>query len=228
MDYQTAIDTLAYIQRHPGHATQKVHGHRYGAGGERLEPGKYKIKDIVKGSKGKSSSKIEAKQSNIKGSGTEAQKATADQIISKIPKSLLTDKNGKSTYNSIEVEDSRFVRNPQTGKQINGVYEISSGHVMVAGKNPEFAQAVAHEVSHSIFESNNPLISKTATALTNRYNELKKKPGFWSGITQYSGVHPKEFQAEVFGFYVAKPKTLKKRDPVSFQIMEDLFKSANP
>lgn len=43
----------AMVYRHPGHATQKVHGRRYGASGEVLETGKYKRKDVVKGAKGK-------------------------------------------------------------------------------------------------------------------------------------------------------------------------------
>ena len=29
-DYQQAIDLLAFVQRHPGHASQKPHGRRYG------------------------------------------------------------------------------------------------------------------------------------------------------------------------------------------------------
>jgi len=51
-DYQQAIDILAFIQRHPGHASQKPHGRRYGASGEALPAG-HKRKDVVKGNKGK-------------------------------------------------------------------------------------------------------------------------------------------------------------------------------
>lgn len=43
----------AMIYRHPGHGSQKVHGNRFGASGEKLEPGKYKKQDVVKGNKGK-------------------------------------------------------------------------------------------------------------------------------------------------------------------------------
>lgn len=54
-DYRQAIDLLAFIQRHPGHASQKPHGRRYGASGEVLAKG-YKKKDVVRGNKGKGGS----------------------------------------------------------------------------------------------------------------------------------------------------------------------------
>lgn len=47
-EYQQAIDLLAFIQRHPGHASQKPHGRRYGASGEVLPSG-HKRKDVVTG-----------------------------------------------------------------------------------------------------------------------------------------------------------------------------------
>lgn len=40
------VDVL--VIKHPGHASQKVHGHRYGAGGDKLEAG-HKRKDVVSG-----------------------------------------------------------------------------------------------------------------------------------------------------------------------------------
>lgn len=59
----------AMVYRHPGHATQKVHGRRYGASGEVLETGKYKRKDVVKGAKGKGSTKEATKPPTKKETG---------------------------------------------------------------------------------------------------------------------------------------------------------------
>lgn len=45
---QDATNLIAMIYRHPGHPSQKVHGHRYGTGGDLLGTG-HKKKDVVAG-----------------------------------------------------------------------------------------------------------------------------------------------------------------------------------
>jgi hypothetical protein len=67
----------ALVLRHPGHASQKPHGRRYGAGGEVLPKG-HKRGDAVKGGKsGGGSAKKEEPKSN-KPSGGDSQKQDAN------------------------------------------------------------------------------------------------------------------------------------------------------
>ena len=61
-DYRQAADLLAFIQRHPGHGSQKPHGRRYGASGEVLATG-YKKKDVVAGNKGKGGASAQGEKS---------------------------------------------------------------------------------------------------------------------------------------------------------------------
>ena len=117
MNYQAAIDTLAFIQRHPGHGSQKVHGHRYGAKGERLEPGKYKKKDVVKGGKGKA------------GGGSASEEAGSYDF----PKD---DKGLKEHYNLTErckkaqkaCEGSRIIQRTTPVKS-TGIYEVKQRRI---------------------------------------------------------------------------------------------------
>lgn len=85
-EYRQAIDILAFIQRHPGHASQKPHGRRYGASGEALAAG-HKKKDVVTGGS-------KAAQGRVKGGGTGGSSKEAGF--------LKDDKGIKSHYNLTE------------------------------------------------------------------------------------------------------------------------------
>lgn len=72
----------AFVERHPGHSPQKVHGHRYGAGGDLLPKG-HKRGDVVRGNKGKSS-----------GSSADTDPKTWTKRLSKKEKDALVDYAG--------------------------------------------------------------------------------------------------------------------------------------
>lgn len=98
-EYQQVTDLLAFIQRHPGHASQKPHGRRYGSSGEVLAKG-HKRGDVVAGGKGRAkTTKKESKPSSKHGYlSRDMQKLEGDIAPLQHERAAVFDKQGKKLF----------------------------------------------------------------------------------------------------------------------------------